>query len=121
MHKLTVAALLLAACATAPPSTLPKVDATRCEDAVSDPRVVPPKVVSRAAPRLNRLDAQGTVTLDLLVNTKGEVEGICSEEGPDELVVAAVDAVKRWQFEPATLDGKPVPFRFHFTTRFNAP
>ena len=31
---------------------------------------------------------------------------------------AAVDAIRQWTFEPATIDGKPVPVIFNLTIRF---
>jgi hypothetical protein len=119
MRVVIVVALLLAACAGQPaPTFSAAVDPVKCEDVKSDPRIKPPELIHRTPPNTS-MNARGVVTVDLLVNAKGEVEGVCSEEGPEDLVVAVVDAASRWRFRPATLDGKPVPFRFHLTTAFN--
>jgi TonB family protein len=119
MRSLIVLTVLLTACADQPaPGFSAAVNPLKCEDVKPDPRVKPPEIVHRTPPNAS-MNASGVVTVDLLINAKGEVEGVCSEEGPEELVVAVVDAASRWRFRPATLDGKPVPFRFHLTTSFN--
>lgn len=55
--------------------------------------------------------AEGTVLLEVLVTKDGEPGKIVIKEGvPDYPSFAenAVKAVRRWKFEPATQDGKPV-------------
>jgi hypothetical protein len=119
LRSLIVLTVLLAACAGQPaPGFSAAVDPLKCDEVKSDPRVKPPELIHRTPPNTS-MNARGVVIVDLLINAKGEVEGVCSEEGPEELVVAVVDAASRWRFRPATLDGKPVPFRFHLTTSFN--
>ena len=57
-----------------------------------------------------RLGEQGTVVLRVLVKsdgTAGSVE-VKSSSGFPRLDQSAMDAVKSWRFNPATLDGKPV-------------
>lgn len=51
---------------------------------------------------------RGKVTLHVLVNTEGRVRDIRVIHGVTGLNEAAVDAVKRWVFRPATSGGKPV-------------
>jgi protein TonB len=52
---------------------------------------------------------EGVVTLGVVVGSDGEPRDISvlSTLGPD-FDKAAIDAVKRWKFSPATKDGKPV-------------
>jgi periplasmic protein TonB len=38
--------------------------------------------------------------------------------GPTLLHQAAMDALKQWKYQPASLDGKPVPMRLTVTIRF---
>lgn len=57
-----------------------------------------------------RLGEQGTVMLAVLVKSDGsagDVE-VKSSSGFPRLDRAAIDAVKSWHFNPATVDGKPV-------------
>jgi len=68
-----------------------------------------------------RLNEQGTVILRVLVKsdgTAGHIE-VKSSSGFPRLDQAAIDAVKKWRFNPATSDGKsieewyqvPIPFK----------
>lgn len=73
-----------------------------------------PQAVRSPAPRYPR-DAQrrgesGTVVLRVHVGTDGEPEGIdlVTGSGSRSLDRAAVEAVRRWRFEPAMRDGRPV-------------
>lgn len=63
---------------------------------------------------------QGTVILHVLVGKNGEVEDVEVLKGlPKGLSEAAVAAVRQWRFEPATVDGKPVPARATLTFNFS--
>lgn len=62
---------------------------------------------------------EGTVTVQAIVNKRGVVENVQVLKGlPMGLDQAAVDAVERWRFEPATLHGKPVDVYYTLTVRF---
>lgn len=52
--------------------------------------------------------AEGTVVLELEINVKGKAEAVKTLRGIVSLTSEAVRAVKRWKFDPAKLDGKPV-------------
>jgi TonB family protein len=52
---------------------------------------------------------RGTVVLDLVVDTDGLPRDIqVSHALSPEFDEAAIDAVKKWKFSPATRDGKPI-------------
>lgn len=49
----------------------------------------------------------GSVSIDAVVDTEGNVSTVKVLSGPAILHRAALDAVKQWHYEPAMLDGKP--------------
>lgn len=62
---------------------------------------------------------QGTVTLEVVVRTDGKVGAVRILEGlPAGINETAVQAVQRWQFQPATRDGEPVAVYHRLTLRF---
>ena len=76
---------------------------------------VPPAYPEEA--RKNRV--QGKVLLEAVVDEKGIVAKVGTLESPDPaLADAAVEAVKRWTYKPATLKGKPVKVRMTITVNF---
>ncbi len=52
--------------------------------------------------------ATGTVTVYLVVNEKGEVESVQRALGPAQLQQAAIDAARRFKFNPTEVDGRVV-------------
>ena len=52
--------------------------------------------------------ATGTVTVYLVVNEKGEVESVQRTLGPTQLQQAAIDAARRFKFNPTEVDGRAV-------------
>ena len=52
---------------------------------------------------------QGTVRMQAGISTTGEVETLELVEGPIELAVSAVTAVRQWKFRPYVQNGEPVP------------
>ncbi len=62
---------------------------------------------------------QGTVTLEVVVGRDGRVSRVEVLEGlPHGISEAAVEAVQRWRFRPATRDGEPVAVFHRLTLRF---
>jgi TonB family protein len=53
---------------------------------------------------------QGTVEFTVTVGPDGKISAIQLVRGPSLLVNAAQDAVSKWVYHPATIDGKAVPF-----------
>ena len=63
---------------------------------------------------------QGVVILQTIIDTLGRVTDIRVLKGlPSGLSEAAVDAVSKWRFNPATLDGKPVAVYYMVTITFS--
>ncbi|HVS04479.1 MAG TPA: TonB family protein [Thermoanaerobaculia bacterium] len=61
----------------------------------------------------------GTVVLSAVVTTRGTVTAIQVVESLDPLLdQAAIEAVREWQFEPATLHGAPVPVKLNLSFNF---
>ena len=81
-----------------------------------EPIVVSPRIAgTRSMPectdsaRLNRIDE--TLVLDAVVRRNGsvEVQGIVNDGNiPQDMVDAAASTVRQWDFEPGTLNGRPV-------------
>lgn len=51
---------------------------------------------------------EGNVTLRATIGVNGKVTYIQPLSGPPALISAAVDAVRKWRYKPAMLDGRPV-------------
>jgi TonB family protein len=79
----------------------------------STPGIVPPRVVHKVEPQYTEQARQakiaGTVVLHLQIDQQGHAEHIHIARSLDRgLDRQAVDAVRRWTFEPGRLNGKPV-------------
>lgn len=101
-----------------PPARVPEPPALSRPDAA----VVPPKLL-RSVMAVASLDdlhdfETGNVVIDAVVDTEGAVHFISVISGPPSLRRAAVEAVKQYQYEPATRNGQPVPEHVHITIRF---
>lgn len=55
-----------------------------------------------------QIRVEGEVVISIDVDASGKVSGARAVSGPPILRPAAVDAVKRWKYQPATLGDKPV-------------
>jgi protein TonB len=76
----------------------------------------PPPVYTELA-RKARL--QGMVIVEAIINTQGNVVDARILKGmPMGLDQAALDAVERWKFKPATLEGKPVKVYYTLAVNF---
>jgi TonB family protein len=64
----------------------------------------------------------GSVLLDVLIDEKGAVQNVLPSQSADpRLSQAAVEAVKKWQFTPATESNRQVPAITTVTTIFSGP
>ncbi len=62
---------------------------------------------------------QGVVILRTAIDQEGNVADVRVLKGLQMgLTEAAVDAVKQWKFEPATIDGEPIPVGYNVTVKF---
>jgi protein TonB len=60
----------------------------------------------------------GNVLVDALIDANGRVTTMKVVSGPTLLHQAAMDALKQWKYQPASLDGKPVPMHLTVTIQF---
>ncbi|MCH7665166.1 MAG: energy transducer TonB [Acidobacteria bacterium] len=61
----------------------------------------------------------GVVIIEAIIDKQGDVTNVKILKGlPMGLDQAAADAVARWKFEPATLNGKPVAVIYNLTVNF---
>ena len=82
----------------------------------SDPEagdVQPAKVLKSvravAPPEATREYISGNVAIDAVVDETGHVTKMKVLSGPEVLRKAAMKALKEWQYQPATINGKPTP------------
>jgi len=61
---------------------------------------------------------EGDVALDAFIDANGNVTELQVVSGPPILRQAAIDAVRQWKYDPARLDGRPVPIHLGLTVRF---
>jgi TonB family protein len=61
---------------------------------------------------------QGQVLVDALVDVNGRVSSMKVVSGPALLHQAAMDALRQWKYQAATLDGKAVPMHLTVTVQF---
>jgi TonB family protein len=101
----------------APPPVKKPAPATR-EGGLS----VPPRLITSVAPIYPPLaktnNVEGEVKIQAQINKMGEVTGVKVLSGPILLRNAAINAVRRWKYSPATLDGQPVVTEYLVTIRF---
>jgi TonB family protein len=60
----------------------------------------------------------GNVVVDALIDANGRVATMKVLSGPVLLHQAAMDALKQWKYQPATLDGKPTSMHLNVTIQF---
>jgi len=73
----------------------------------------PPVLKRRVEPQYpsvaRRAGVGGEVVLQVVVERDGTIGGVfATQEGPMGLTEAATEAVRRWVYEPARLDGRPI-------------
>jgi periplasmic protein TonB len=62
---------------------------------------------------------EGQVLVDALVDVNGRVSSMKVVSGPVLLHQAAMEALRQWKYQAATLDGKPVPMHLTVTIQFH--
>jgi protein TonB len=58
------------------------------------------------------------VVIDALIDVNGRVGAMKVISGPALLHQSATEALRQWKYQPATLDGKPVPMHLTVTLQF---
>jgi protein TonB len=61
---------------------------------------------------------EGDVRVDALIDANGQISAMKVVSGPALLQHAATEALRQWKYQPATLDGKPVPMHLTVTIQF---
>lgn len=61
---------------------------------------------------------EGAVALDVLIDQFGAVRKVSIIDGPEIFRSGAIDAMKRFKFKPALVDGKPVAVRIRYVLNF---
>lgn len=62
----------------------------------------------------------GDVRVDALIDANGQVSSMKVVSGPPLLHQAAMDALRQWKYQPATLNGTAVPMHLTVTIQFHA-
>ncbi len=82
-----------------------------------------PKVIVRVEPDYPALarqtHVQGVVVVDAILDEKGNVEDMKIVSGPVLLYKAALDALRKWKYEPSYLNDQPVAVELLVTITFN--
>ncbi len=89
---------------------------------VTGGQVAAPRLVYKAMPiyPLNAKEAgvAGDVVIKTTIDQKGSVGDAHVVSGPVMLRQAALDALRRWKFEPSKLDGQPISVQMLVTIKF---
>jgi periplasmic protein TonB len=84
--------------------------------------VKPAKLISSVPPIYPALaknqHVSGNVLVDALIDSNGHVTTMKVVSGPTLLHQAAMDALRQWKYQPAMLDGKPVPMHLTVVIQF---
>lgn len=62
----------------------------------------------------------GSVVIDAVIDTQGNVVEMQTVSGQPILAMAAMEALRRWKYEPTFLGGEPVPVRLLVTITFES-
>lgn len=85
--------------------------------------VVAPRVVHKVQPQYpeeaRKEKVTGAVILQAIIDTEGRVTDVeILQSVREDIDAAAGDAIRQWQFEPATLEGEPVAVYYNLTVNF---
>ena len=85
-------------------------------------RVREPRLINRVEPTYPALARQthvsGSVVIEAIISEQGDVVEMKVVSGPPLLIQAALDAVRRWKYEPTYLNDQPVPVQLNVTVVF---
>jgi len=85
-------------------------------------RVKEPKVITRVEPiyplLAKQTHLQGSVIIDAIIDEHGNITQMNVVSGPPLLILAALEAVRKWKYEPTYLNDDPVPVQLNVTVSF---
>ncbi len=115
-------AACLALLAALPPG-LARADGEAAAASAPARTIVPPKLVQRAEAEFPASEVAvgkgATVVLQIAIDGKGAVAGVnVLESAGPAFDAAAVAAARRFVFEPATVDGQPIPVKITYRVQF---
>jgi len=102
---------------THPKSRKPSTD----RNGVTGPALVLSQPMPTLPPWAVETQVDGIVTVDVLINEKGQVAETRVLSGPRALQREAERALGLWVFEPARVDGKAVPWHLTLSVQFLPP
>jgi protein TonB len=114
--------------APAPPVAFASPEPAKPEPVKSEPvkmggQLQMPKAISSpppAYPDIARAQGvQGVVIMDALIDATGTVADVKVTSGPPVLRQAAMDALRRWKYQPARLNGQPTSVHINVTINFS--
>jgi TonB family protein len=96
------------------------IRASDCEE------ITPPRVKIRVTPKYpkeaSKAGKKGKVVLVARLTREAKLEELKVQETDDEVFnEASLVAVRKWIFEPALCDGRPVEVRYTLTVNFRGP
>ncbi len=84
--------------------------------------IKPPKKIKDVKPVYPDLarntHTQGVVILEITIGTDGKVKAVKVLKSLPLLEAAAINAVKRWEYKPTLVDGKPTPVMMAIAVNF---
>ena len=113
---------LLGITSTPPPSALPPPGFKATSPSSVGGQIKEPKLLTNVLPLYPALAKQahteGDVSIQIVVDKAGNVSDAHVTSGPSVLRDAALNAVRRWKYEPSLLDGQPTSVQMLVTVRF---
>jgi periplasmic protein TonB len=100
----------------APKSAGPKAP-VRVGGRVREPRLIT-RVDPTYPPLARQAHVQGAVIIDAILDEQGNVVEAKVVSGAPLLIQSALDAVKKWKYEPTYLNDQPVPVQLNVTVTF---
>jgi TonB family protein len=87
-----------------------------------DPKLAEKRLTGRVEPQYPQVakiaHIQGDVVLHILIDKQGHVANAKAKTGHPILIQAALDAVRKWDYQPFLLNGQPVDVESSVTVRF---
>jgi periplasmic protein TonB len=102
---------------TEPPPPLAPTQPVRLRAGMTAPRKVHDVALAYPA-RARAARAEGLVVLEAIIDVEGRVVSLRVLRPVPLLTEAALDAVRQWRYEPAWLNGQPVPVVMTVTINF---